>query len=80
MKKVLVWNLCLLLAFVFSLTLGCQKASEKASEMKEKAVKEATELKDKAVETATKAKDKVTETATAVKEKAVGKTNEPPKK
>jgi hypothetical protein len=91
MKKVLVWTLCLLLAFAFSLTLGCQKASEKASEVKEKAVKEAgeikdkavkgaTEVKDKAAETATKVKDKVIETATSVKEKAVGKTGEPTKK
>jgi hypothetical protein len=80
MKKVLVGILCLVLAISFSLTLGCQKASEKASEVKDKAVKEAGEIKDKAVKEATAVKDKAVETATTVKEKTVGKTSEPTKK
>lgn len=59
-----------------SLTMGCEKAKEKAGEMKEKAAEKAEEIKGKAAEKAgemkDKALDKVVEKAEEMKDKAGG--------
>lgn len=72
MRKFLVLVLSLALAFSLALTMGCEKAKEKAEEMKEKATEKAGEMKEKAVETAGELKEKAAEKAGEMKEKTAG--------
>jgi hypothetical protein len=77
-----LWTLvlCLLLAFLLVLTVGCQKkpgeeqnkAAEKAAEVKDKATEKATEVKNRADEKATEVKNRADEKAAKVKAKVAG--------
>lgn len=72
MKKVLIVLIVVVLAFSLGMVTGCQKASEKAAEMKEKA----SEAKEKATEKAAEMKDKANESM----QKAADKIGVTPKK
>ncbi len=67
-KKLWAIILSLMLAFSLSLITGCQKAKEKAGEVKEEATETKAEIKEKAVETAEEIKEEAAETVKEVKE------------
>ncbi len=58
MRRLLVLVLSLALTLSFVLTMGCEKAKEKAGEMKETATEKAGEMKEKAAEVAGDVKEK----------------------
>ncbi len=70
MKKCLISALSVVLVFSFIMTAGCQKASEKAVEVKEKAVEKASEVKDKVIEQAGETKKQADEKIKGAAEKA----------
>ncbi len=70
MKKCLIFALTVVLAFSFIMTAGCQKAAEKAGEVKDKTIEKASEAKDKVVEKAAETKKQVDEKMKGAAEKA----------
>lgn len=76
MRRFLILVLSLAATLSLALTTGCEKAKEKAVEMKDKAAEKAEDIKGKAAEKAgemkDKALDKVVEKAEEMKEKAGG--------
>jgi hypothetical protein len=76
-KKYFAISMILILVISFTLTIGCQKAKEKAAEVKDKAVETAGSVTNKVAEEAevikekaAEAKDKVVEVVEDVKESA----------
>lgn len=76
MRRLLLLVLSTGLALSLALTMGCQKAKEKAEEVKEQATEKAGEMKEKVTEKAGELKEKAAEKADEMKEKAAGKVEE----
>jgi hypothetical protein len=72
MKKVFLLLLAMVLVFSFSLITGCEKAQEKAGELKEGAMEKAGEMKEDAMEKAGELKEEAMEKAGEMKEKTAG--------
>lgn len=76
MKKILIVALTAVLAFSFGMILGCQKAADKAVEMKEKTIDKANDVKDKVNQKAGETKKQADEAM----QKAADKIGVTPKK
>lgn len=70
MKKILFLALILFVALSLLMIAGCQKAAEKAVEVKDKAVEKAAEAKDKVMEKADETKKLADEKMKGAAEKA----------
>lgn len=72
MKRVFLLLLAMVLIFSFAMITGCEKAKEKAGELKDEAVEKAGELKEEAMEKAGEIKDEAMGKADESKEKVAG--------